>query len=478
MELNYSGSGNIEYNNNKYRFDLYKNEDYGSVMIKISVNKPLCSFIELPLDFDLINGEYDNGFKFTLINCKRGGVHSLFSEGRTVFEYFAKYMIEGIKYNNIESVKFDSIQYSLTDIIEWGQISGYLISDSFELSKNKNAEMIIYNNDEGIMIKYRVDHSMLPCVQSELLCSEIKLSQTGKIIIESSKIPQSLDSFMDIIKKIKELIELCTVKRISISSIVALSEECYDEYGEKRVPRPISILSFKGKATHKIQDPFLQYKWITLPELQQYNSFESFFKKYDLLIPIVESYAEILYSDHLSNIRLFLDIVQSLETYHSRFITNNLAEFKNRIDNVILCDCPEDNKAQYKQYLLANSRSYITLESRMADLLLAEFKTVFETGDIAIFDFPKVVAQTRNYYIHYDESIKERGHVLSPEELSLYNLALLTILDYYILLELGFDDITQIRMKLKERWGDVSTALSIQKASDEKHNTPKNDFNA
>ena len=68
-----------------------------------------------------------------------------------------------------------------------------------------------------------------------------------------------------------------------------------------------------------------------------------------------------------------------------------------------------------------------------------------------------------------DERIKEKARVLTPEELSLYNNTLLTILEYYILTELGFDDINLIREKLKERWGDISTALSIKKAAEDKH---------
>lgn len=69
--------------------------------------------------------------------------------------------------------------------------------------------------------------------------------------------------------------------------------------------------------------------------------------------------------------------------------------------------------------MIANSYNFITLESRLADLLLAEFKIHFNIGDIGYYDFPRVIANTRHYYIHYDEVIKERSRVLTEKELSI-----------------------------------------------------------
>ena len=65
------------------------------------------------------------------------------------------------------------------------------------------------------------------------------------------------------------------------------------------------------------------------------------------------------------------------------------------------------NAKSYHEYLLANSRTFITLESRIADLLIANWKIHFDTGEIKHMDFPAVIAHTRHYYTHYDERIKE-----------------------------------------------------------------------
>lgn len=128
---------------------------------------------------------------------------------------------------------------------------------------------------------------------------------------------------------------------------------------------------------------------------------------------MIELYLEIIYSKTISNRRVFLNIVQALETYHFRFKTNNLSDFKERVKTKILNNRPKERIEKDESFLMANSYKFITLESRLADLLLAEFQIYFDTGDIKYYDFPNVIANTRNYYIHYDESIKERGRVLT-----------------------------------------------------------------
>ncbi|MFI3615042.1 HEPN domain-containing protein [Streptococcus uberis] len=119
--------------------------------------------------------------------------------------------------------------------------------------------------------------------------------------------------------------------------------------------------------------------------------------------------------------------------------------------------------------MLANSKKFVTLESRLADLLLAEFQINFSTGEINWSEFPNVIANTRNYYIHYDEKLKSKHKILTEEELSIYNTCLLILLDYYIYSELGFLDHQELLKKLNYRWGDIDNVISRQKAFKSKH---------
>ena len=49
----------------------FMNENQGRILIKISVNKPLASFLELPFNIEFLSGELNTGYKFSLVNCSR-----------------------------------------------------------------------------------------------------------------------------------------------------------------------------------------------------------------------------------------------------------------------------------------------------------------------------------------------------------------------------------------------------------------------
>ncbi len=465
MNLNYSGSGIVVYNKKEYQCDLYINENQGGVLIKISMNKIFASILELPFNIGFLSGELNTGYKFSLVNCSRNKMEDLISEGKSVYTYFAQYLFNGVGGKDINYVKLYKVVYELSDIIEWGNISGYAVGENYELIKNDDIENILFENKE-FSVKYVVYGNMLPVHFTQVLKEEIRLKQNGNIEIIFKKKEEAIEKFEDIFRRINRLIELSTLRKIHLTKLTGWSTDIYDVYGEKRFDRAIDIISYDLKKDEGTKGNIQRvWTWIMLPALIENDSFKKYFDKYDLLEPVVDLYLEILKSKEMSTIRIFLNVVQALETYHSRFITNSIKEFKKRIKLVILKDRPEKFIDGDTKFIMANSCKFITLESRLADLLLAEFEIIFDTGDIKFLDFPNVISKTRNYYIHYDEAIKSNGRVLNEEEISIYNRTLLYMLEYYILRELGFSDTKQIRNMLNGRWGNASEKLSLLKAS-------------
>ena len=467
MELFYSGSGNILYQKNEYRCDLYLNDDKGGILFRIYVDKAMASFIELPLEIDCLSGRLDNGFNFTVFRCSRTNMESRISEGQSVFTFQAHSMLKGVGTSNPNGTMLYNVQFGLADILEWGSFSGYKIGKNYELSSGNPVEIDVYADDQ-ITVKYLVSTSMLPVVQQELLSDKIILSQQGIIEIQSKE-PEPIGFFEEYYQKIKRLIEISIRKPVKLTNVTGWSHNVCCHIGKHHIESPITILTTDFYSTDQEKnDRTSSCNWFTLPELLENNSFGLYLEKHDILEPIVELYMETFSPNGLSSKRLFLNLVQGLETYHSRFITNDLNEFKKRIANVILKNRPEQFVADDTSFLMAKSHSFITLESRLADLLLANFEIVFDTGDIRRYDFPEIIANTRNYLIHYDERIKENKRVLTDDEVSIYNKTLLIMLEYYLLKELGFIDTHALMKKLNDRWGSVSTTISIIKSSREK----------
>lgn len=464
MELSYCGSGKVFYDANSYQCNLYTNNEYGGILVKIIVNNPVASFLEFPVEIEFLSGELSTGFKFSLINCFRDNTTGLMSEGITEFSYVAQYMLQGVGGKDCQNIKFYKVIFELSDIIWWGNISGYTIDERHKLSRNENCEMVLFSNN-NFTIKYVVHRSLMPVVLDEILKENITLKQKGNIEI-IFKDEHTIEEYNAIIEKIIKLIELSILKKVYLTNINAFSKDVYFMVDDKKIEQTVNIINSRFNVKRDTEnEKSKKWKWVTLPELIENNSFEYYFNIYEKIEPIIELYIEIIESYKISNIGVFLNITQALETYHSRFKAIGIEDFKKRIDEIILKNRPKECIEKDRKFLLANSKSFVTLESRIADLLIADWDIIFDTGNIDFLDFPNVIAKTRNYYTHYDENIKDKFKVLTKEEITIYNRTLMYILEYYLLKELGFLDIEKMKQKLNERWGQISITLSVIDAS-------------
>jgi len=467
MELSYYGSGKTIYDKVEYKCDLFMNKKNGTVLLKINYPKAPGNFLQLPMDIEYLPCELSTGWKFTLIDCSRLKTEERISEGRMVFSFYARFLVNGIADDT--KLQFDEVHFTIDNIIQWGELSGYIMGDNYKIIENPTREIIIVKTDE-YTIKYCVRSGWIPVSDIELMQEHISLDQQGYISIEFIE-KKDIHEFVALFTKIKRLIELCVLNTIDVTQISAFNFLIYDEYGDLKVPREIEIISSMKGSKNTEKDDVHIIKWLRLPELISNNSFSLYIDKYEKMEPIVELYIETVYNRTMSPVRRFFNIVQALETYHSRFVTNDMEIFRDRIDNIILSQVPEENKEPYRKLLLAESKKFITLRSRIADLMVANFEIIFDTGEINRMDFPKVIALTRNYYTHYDEQIKKTDKVLDNNELPIYTDILLHILEYYILKELGFTDVDIIRKKINYRWGNASQTLSIKRMSDNMKNS-------
>lgn len=467
MQIPYRGSGTVYFNAKEYRCDLYYSENFGGIVLKINTinENTIGSFLQLPLEISCLSGELDSGFKFTLLDLIRTNMENLISYGRSVYTFRANYLLCGMRLEDQPVPTFHKVQYILSNIIEWGNESAYSIGEQFELlHKADDVKKLLYS-ESGLTITYIVRASHVPLVDQDVLKEKISLEQHGIIEI-SSENEAPLSYFNNTFAQLKRLIEIASFRKANVEKVYAYSRNILYTIGDKTIERSVDIYGINILES-KVDDsaPSHPWKWIGLQELIDHNSIALYFAKHDKLAPIIELFLEPFYADNCSKTRLFLNIVQALETYHSRFVTNSLDDYKVRVNNLTEY-LPASNAKQKKKFLLAKSKRFITLESRIADLLLANHKIYFDTGEITHLDFPSIVAYTRNYYIHYDESIKAQHRVFSEEELQFYNRSLLQILEYYLLMELGFpENDADIKRRLTDRWGNISQDLEILRIS-------------
>ena len=147
---------------------------------------------------------------------------------------------------------------------------------------------------------------------------------------------------------------------------------------------------------------------------------------------------------------VFLNIVQALETFHSRFFYND--KKKKYVESVMERFSGSVNFDQLKKKLLSDTQmdencSYIILVSRLNDLLIGNYNTIFYDYWGGEEDYGQIIADTRHYYTHYGSSKEKKA--LKGDNLGEAIFVLSSLLEYHICLILGIDIEKKVRQSLR-----------------------------
>lgn len=458
-----SGFWKVNNRGDEYGGDIYINQSEGTIALELHIsneNAPL-SYLALPYTIDFITGNIASGAKVTLIDCNRFKTHSVYGK-EEIFGYTARFLVNGYCFDNIDEIVFSQVSFRLSNLIEWGGISKYEINfaESYEYQLfSKHIEPTLLYSDDSIKISYMLFSGSLSI---ETMKEELVFNQEPNITIEST-VDQPINFFIKKLIGIKRIIELAIGAKTDILEIKCKISKITRQIGSKIIPVEFEMLHHYSRGD--AHSPFRRFEFLfNMQALIENANLAEWFKKYELLEPILELYIEDLTNTDLSLDRKFLNMVQSLETYHSRIVCNGtLANYKKRVE-MILIDVPAALKKGHKDLLLADCNSKITLKGRIYDLLLANFEIYFDTGDISHNVFPQKIADTRNYLTHYE--INKREKALYGQALADGYITLKTILEYYIIRELGFNrDFAHERIKEREHYFRTSREI---RAADKK----------
>src|SRR5699024_10160902 len=137
-------------------------------------------------------------------------------------------------------------------------------------------------------VKYIVRSSMLPVTDWDTLKEEITLKQYGTIEIAFDE-EKTIEEFERVYKKIKRLIEISLLRPVALKKVTGQSKHNTQTLGKEEYEWPIPIVSSDFFDNQRVAGPKVhRYRWINLSELIEHNSFVEYFKKYEVLEPVVE----------------------------------------------------------------------------------------------------------------------------------------------------------------------------------------------
>ena len=460
-EFKYSGKWKIS--NKDYSGDLFIVREKGIIRLVLTYKWDGGIFIEdenIPNKIEYINGTLNTEAKMTLINCKVIKRNSNFSYMKNTIVLDAEYCINGLNFSDFEDIKFFKIEFRISKTLSWSCLNGFKYLNGstrktpikMRYSFNKSMK---YDLDDGFKLE------ILPCLAPMSYNCELENINLGQYIKFRffNKKEKKLEEFIDLLNKIKALIEIGIREHVDIIKVEAYNKKIFSIYTDAKEKEhkqfyPIEIF-LNQKIESKYEEPDKTDMLFELKDITK-QSIEEWYRKIQKLKPIIELYIETIEYEGMSLERKFLNIVQALETYHMRFICNEKKDFKLRVDNVY-------KKNKISEYIYDKEQEetpYILIKNRMLDLFFSSNILWRFDPMIKFVYFTNSTINSRHYYTHYSESKKYKA--LNGIELEEAYYILRELLENYILKELGIDN-EKISKKLQNLLNIIKRNVEVFK---------------
>lgn len=180
------------------------------------------------------------------------------------------------------------------------------------------------------------------------------------------------------------------------------------------------------------------------------------------LEPVFSLYLSLFKYPNMPSEMIFLNIVQALETFHSRFFYND-----KKVQYIKSVKERFGESERYKKLLLSDTQidkncNFIILVSRLNDLLIGKGNGLFCEYYIENDEYAQTIADTRHYYTHYGKS--KEAKALKGDDLLDAIYILRVLLEYHICLVLGIDRRDDIANELRthNEWKQLSKQQAIK----------------
>ena len=441
-DIKISGMWNIE--NRQYKGELYilKNKKMIRLLLQyVDTTNPFINEDTFPENIDLIYGtSFIDNIPMTLLDCVTLRKNSNWNSGKISILIDCKFCIYGLLFKNVTNVKLNKIRVRLTNTIEWSGLNGF--SSNFKKIKRKKPINLKYEFKNKIVYKINnnVKIEFVPWLgKHDYLLNTERITLEQYITVDL--IYKKIENFNNIIKLLNQiilLIEMSTNTKIEITRIDGFKNSLYYKIPQttKRILNTYRI--YYAKEENELSNVELTKRdnnfICSLTDIIKVNGLNNWFEKIDDLMTIVKLYNK-KFEYNIGKEQEFLNIVQALEFYHTRFVIEKLEDFTKEINEKY------SKQLSLLEYIFDKDQKrvdYITLKNRLIDLILSSNILFFFNKIINFCYFVNSVTDTRHYYTHYGTGKKFKA--LKDAELHISIFILNTLLEYFLLKELGFKE--------------------------------------
>ena len=399
--------------------EIVYNKASGSILLMIRNRTPesLGSFYDT---IPLITGKLDSGAPVSLYHNRCVENHTqLFAYQDLVFK--SSYVVMEPTQNS-----YNQLICILENGLQWSGLSQLDTSDFQNIRPSSVNDRVYHWFNSKITFNTWVENEVFTFPRKEVS----KVVERLIVKIDCNE-KQSPAYFMQVRDKIISLISFAIKDNVNIEEQYLVDFDDFEEIGSCKRYCQKSLLSSEpyspilGTNPHNFN--------FTLGQLPNVDDIQDTLIK---LEPIFNLYLSLFKYQRMPPEMVFLNIVQALETFHSRFRYDDKKE--NYVESV---NQRFGDDEQIKSLLLSDTQMdencrYIILVSRLNDLLIGDFNGLF----LEFYwntNYAQTIADTRHYYTHYGQS--KQSKALKGDDLLDAIFILRLLLEYHICKVLNID---------------------------------------
>jgi hypothetical protein len=368
---------------------------------------PIESFGQ-PVSHSVILGVTKNSKFVTLLNCQKTG-GQLSAPGYISEEYSPRTVLVGGHFQAAEEVKFHCLQVKYENLAEWIGVSGFTLAPTpdqegkYQFSYSFPPRLTAKTTKGDVTVEYTLQ-------QSGDRLSEMRMRQFVSLKIETG-VDMGLDDWhTQFLQPIQNLLTLGMGEPTRATELIGFSPTVTSESDKGAQETPVEILyrqiSERSDQRRRLAPEML----FTLSDIADVfeQTMEGWLRVAEDLDSVCNLFFGTRYAPQMYVQQRFLSMAQAAESYHRRRIRNAVLgeQDHQRRMSAVLESTPPEHRV-WLQDLLAYSneprfaariRELFSRTARVLDPLLPKKKK-----------FVSTVVASRNYYTHYDTSLRDRA---------------------------------------------------------------------
>jgi hypothetical protein len=401
----------------------------------------------------IIHGISKDGKFITMFNCFVENYQMHFP-GFSECKFSSNSIFIGAHFNNESETLFKTVSFRFFNLENWVDISGFIIKREWEskiinMTYQLPESLKIYSNNKfNLWLDFNTESINFNHVYQK----EFSISQYVELRIEFLD-NTCLDKILELLNSLVRFYSLVITKPIYIQNISLVcninehAKALFDKFSTK-------ILYFNTQTNILQNNEITEKRDMLFSYTSVKDNFQNILDKWLLncekLEPVFNLYFSTIFNTKLYTNDIFLNLIHAIESYHRRIYGNNEIleeECVKRVNELVLI------KPEYKDWLKIRLKyAYeLTLRKRLK-MLFNEYEFLFSSYINDLKDFSDRLTDTRNYYTHFDENLKQ----FCFESIELYyaSIKLKILLIACFLKEIGFNNEDIFKMiKENENYG-------------------------